>query len=139
VIDVTGASFFHEEGGSVAYLFSDLPDGYHSFQFFFMLNEPETAFSLALGGPTADGPGPRPGDVGLFQAQVSYISPGGTGSWVSLDSTSTVILEILEHTDTYMVGNFSGNLIGGTGGGPTMVHVSGAFRAGNWIDGWPCE
>jgi hypothetical protein len=143
LIDIVGAGNLQAEGGDIAYLFSDLGDGFHNYAFFIELPDSSVPDNVAVGMslvPTEDGQvAPRPGETGTYDLQVSFINEFNQ-SWTTVDSMATVTINILEHTDNYMVANFSGTIAQGEGASRTTCLVNGSFRAGRWDGGrWPCE
>ena len=84
-ISIIGAGNLSAEGGDIAYLFSDLPDGFHTYTFFVQLDDPSIPEDVGVGmtlGPTEDGGvAPRPGVIGTYDLQMSFFN--GFGSWTS--------------------------------------------------------
>lgn len=143
LIDIVGAGSLHAEGGDIAYQFSDFGDDFRVYTFFVMIDDPDIPDNVAVGmslSPTSDGQvAPAIGETGTYELQLSFINEFNE-SWTTLDSLSVVTINILQHTDTYMVANINGTIAQGEGPSRTTCIVNGSFRAGRWADnGWPCE
>jgi hypothetical protein len=137
LIDIVGGTSFHGEGGDVAYLFSDFGGGFRNYQFFYQLEDLEGgkfegSFSMNIFSSDNQS-APLPGQTGQYNISAAFTGAAG-GSWFTESETSATV-NITEHTSTYMVGTVSGTLINGN---EQSVSLSGNFKAGNWVGGWPC-
>jgi hypothetical protein len=132
-IDIVGAGSLDVEGGDIAYQYSDFGEGFRVYTFFIMIDDPSIPENVGVGmslSPTEDGElPPAPGETGTYELQMSFINEFNQ-SWTTLDSMSVVTINILEHTDTYMVANFSGTIAQGEDASRTTCLVNGSFRAG---------
>jgi hypothetical protein len=126
-------------GSDVAYLASFF--GAWNYQFFFDIgSDPEFGIGLSIT-DTETAPAPVPGDTGTYEVNFVFINGNSSWSAASGDDDAGVLLYLEEFTETFMQGRLSGTAVQRNEQGDviSLIPVDVVFRAGNWVEGWPCE
>lgn len=147
-IDVRGCTCYFQAdlgiaslgGSDVAYT-TLFVEGSGIYNFFFQLGTgSDTGLGLSILG-TEETPAPEPGDIGTWP--VSFVYFEGDASWNAApdDEAGNVDLHLEELTTEFMEGYLTGTAVRRNQEGDVIstIPVSVSFRAGNWIEGWPCE
>lgn len=126
-------------GSDVAYL-SSFFDAW-IYQFYFDIGSgDEEGIGLTIT-DTETTPAPEPGDTGTYEVNFIYLT--GTASWSATpeDDDAGVLLHLEEFTEAFMQGRLSGTAVQRNEDGDVIssIPVDVRFRAGNWVEGWPCE